>query len=281
LVQHLEQEELDVVKIVRSQPGDREVRWDPGADSFDATPLEGVEAVVHLAGENVAASRWTDRVKQRIRDSRVHGTRVLAEGLARMSKRPQVLVSASAIGFYGNRGDELLTETSDAGDGFLCDVAKQWESATDPARGAGIRVVNVRLGMVLSPDAGALKKMLPPFKLGGGGPVGSGQQFVSWISLDDVTRAIRHAITDERLTGPVNAVSPEPVRNKEFAQTLGRVLGRPAVMPIPAFAVRLALGEMADELLLASTRVSPGKLIETGFEFQHPELEATLRHLLR
>jgi len=269
-----------VTRMVRRDSREGEVSWDPTASSFDATALDGVEAVVHLAGENIASTRWSSAVKDRIRQSRVQGTRVLSEGLARMPRPPKVLVSASAIGFYGERGDEILDEESVAGAGFLANVVQEWESATQPAVEAGIRVANLRFGVVLSPRDGALAKMLTPFKMGDGGHVGSGQQYWSWISVDDAAGAIHHAVMTESLHGPVNAVSPNPVTNAEFTKTLGRVLRRPTVVPLPAFAARLALGEMANELLLASTRARPSKLAESGYEFRQPTLDAALRHLM-
>ena len=268
-----------VTKLVRGEAAEGEASWDP-RDSFDASSLDGIDAIVHLAGENIAASRWSPRVKERIRDSRVDGTRNLCEALAKMKSPPKVLVCASAIGFYGDRCDEELNEESAAGTGFLADVAQQWEAATQPARDAGIRVVNLRFGVILSPKDGALSKMLLPFKLGGGGRVGSGKQYWSWVSIDDAAGAIHHAVSTDSLSGPVNVVSPNAVTNAEFTKTLGRVLRRPTVVPMPALAAQLALGEMADALLLASTRVIPNELNRTGYEFRHPTLEAALQHLL-
>jgi hypothetical protein len=269
-----------VTKLVRRPASDCSVTWDPQSESFDGSSLDGVDTVVHLAGENIAAARWTAKVKDKIRDSRVQGTRVLCEGLAQMRTPPRVLVCASAIGFYGDRDDEVLTEDSAAGSSFLADVAQEWEAATQPARDAGIRVVNLRFGVILSPKDGALAKMLLPFKLGAGGRVGSGRQYWSWISIDDAAGAIHHALMTDSLSGPVNAVAPNPVTNAEFTKTLGRVLVRPAILPMPAFAARLALGEMADELLLASIRVEPRQLIESGYDFRQPTLESAIRHLL-
>ena len=269
-----------VTRLVRGEAGEAEVTWDPRADSFDASALDGVDAVVHLAGKNIAAARWSARVKEEIRSSRVGGTRVLCEGLAKMQSRPTVLVCASATGFYGNRGDEHLTEESSVGTGFLSEVVQEWETATQPARDSGIRVVNLRFGVILSPKAGALAKMLLPFKLGAGGRVGSGQQYWSWISLDDATSSVHHALTTDSLAGPVNSVAPNPVTNIEFTKTLGRVLNRPTVLPMPAFAARFALGEMADELLLASARVEPQELKRSDYEFRQPTLEEALRHVL-
>jgi uncharacterized protein (TIGR01777 family) len=269
-----------VTRLVRREAKAGEVTWNPKADTFDASPLDGIDAIVHLAGENIAASRWNARVKQRLRDSRVAATRVLCEGLARMATPPKVLVCASAIGYYGDRGDEELDEDSKPGSSFLADLVRDWEAATKPAAEAGIRVVNLRFGVILSPQDGALSKMLLPFKLGGGGRVGSGKQYWSWISIDDAAGAVHHAIMNEGLSGPVNAVAPTPVTNLEFTKTLGRVLRRPTILPMPAFAARLALGEMADELLLASSRVDAKRLVQSGYDFRQPTLEAALRHLL-
>lgn len=258
-----------------------DVAWDPAVGRIDAASLEGFDAVVHLAGESIAGGRWTAKRKQRIRDSRITSTRLLSESLARLSRPPRVLVSASAIGFYGDRGAEVLTELSPAGSGFLAETCKEWEAASEPAARKGIRVVNFRFGMVLAAKGGALAKMLSPFKLGLGGPLGRGTQWVSWITLEDVLGVTQRAIADERLQGPVNAVVPAAVTNREFTRTLARVLNRPAVLTAPAFALRLALGEMADALLLASDRVSPQRLQASGYRFLYPELEPALRHLLR
>jgi uncharacterized protein (TIGR01777 family) len=242
---------------------------------------EEPDAVVHLAGENIAAGRWTERQKARIRDSRVKGTRLLCDLLARYSPPPKALVCASAVGYYGDRGDEILKEESAPGSDFLFDVCREWEAATQTAVERGIRVVNLRIGVVLSPLGGALAKMLTPFKLGAGGVIGSGRQYMSWIALDDVVRAFHFALTNQSLLGPVNAVAPNPVTNRDFTRTLGRVLSRPTVFPMPAFAARLAFGEMADALLLASTRVEPARLLAGSFIFRYPDLEGALRHLLR
>lgn len=269
-----------VTKLVRRSPDDGEVKWDPQADSFDASSLDGIDAVVHLAGENIAGARWNPKVKQRLRDSRVPATRTLCEGLARMDKPPKIVVCASAIGFYGNRGDEVLDEESEVGSTFLAQLVKDWEEATRPATDAGIRVVNLRFGVILSPKDGALAKMLLPFKMGVGGKIGSGKQFMSWLSIDDAAGMIHHALMTEQLVGPVNAVTPNPVTNLEFTKTLGKVLRRPTIFPLPGFVARLAVGEMADELLLASARVEPQQLEQSGYEFRHPTLEGALRHLL-
>lgn len=271
-----------VIRLVRSQPRleGAEIRWDPEAGDIDAAGLKGLDAAVHLAGESIAAGRWTAAKKARILESRVKGTRLLAEALAGLEQPPKVLVSASAVGYYGDRGEEILREESDSGSAFLSEVCRQWEAATGPAAAGGIRVVNLRFGIILSAAGGALPRLLTPFRLGLGGTLGSGKQFMSWIAIDDVIGVILHALTTETLRGPVNAVAPQPVTNREFTKTLGRVLERPTLFPIPAFAARLAFGEMADELLLASQRVEPARLLASGYRFQFPELEGALRHLL-
>jgi uncharacterized protein (TIGR01777 family) len=271
-----------VVCLVRSQPKDEasEVRWDPEAGDIDAAGLEGLDAAVHLAGESIAAGRWTAAKKDRILESRVKGTRLLAEALAGLEQRPKVLVSASAVGYYGDRGEETLSEDSASGSAFLSEVCRQWEAATEPAAEAGIRVVNLRFGVMLSTAGGALPRLLTPFRLGVGGRLGSGKQFMPWIVLADVVGAILHALTTETLRGPVNAVAPQAITNREFTKTLGRVLGRPTLFPMPTCAARLAFGQMADELLLASLRVEPAKLLASGYRFRFPELEGALRHLL-
>jgi len=268
-----------VVRLVRrpTAPGEEAAVWDPDAGKLELSALEQTDAVVHLAGENIGAARWTEERKKHMRESRVRGTRLLSETLARLAVPPRVLVSASAVGFYGSRGDEVLTEESSAGAGYLAEVCKEWEAATDPARQKGIRVVNLRTGMVLSGKGGALTAMLPAFRMGAGGKVGDGRQFVSWIALDDLTRAISHALTHQSLSGPVNAVSPNPVRNLEFTETLGKVLGRPTFLSMPAPFVRLIFGEMADALLLASQHTQPTRLLGSGFAFRFPDLEAALR----
>jgi hypothetical protein len=272
-----------VVRLVRREsPADpNEIAWDPVGARLEASALEGFDAVVHLAGENIAEGRWTAVKKARIRDSRVEGTRLLAEALARCSQPPRALVAASAIGFYGDRGDEELDETSAPGAGFLAEVCRAWEAAAEPAIDGGIRVVHLRIGMVLSADGGALAKMMPLFRAGLGGRLGHGRQSMSWIAIDDLVEAVGHAIAHEGCAGPVNAVAPQPVTNRQFTQTLARVLRRPAWFPAPAFALRILLGEMADELLLASARVYPRRLEAQGFVFGHPDLEGALRSLLR
>ncbi len=272
----------ETVRLVRTQPGPgaKEIFWEPEAGRLDAGALEGFDAVVHLAGVNIAAGRWTPKQKTKIRVTRVIGTRLLSETLAHLARRPAVLVAASAMGFYGTRGDEVLTESSPSGSGFLPEVCRAWEGATEPASRAGIRTVNLRTGVVLSARGGALAKMLTPFRLGLGGRLGDGKQYMSWIAIDDVVRVIQHAIKTATLSGPVNNVSPNPVTNAEFTKTLGQVLSRPTVFPMPGFAARLAFGEMADELLLSSTRLRPAKLASTGYVFRFPELEGALRQVL-
>ena len=256
------------------------VRWHPLAEETRAQDLEGFGAVVHLAGENIASRRWNSAQKERILRSRVQGTRLLCEALSRLDRPPRVLISASAIGFYGNRGDMLLDEDKPAGSGFLADVSQAWEEATGPAERSGIRVVRLRIGVVLTPAGGALARMLLPFRLGGGGVLGSGKQFMSWIALDDLLGAILHCLATEEVRGAVNAVAPNPVTNREFTRNLSSVLRRPAFLPAPAAALRLALGEMADELLLASLRVIPGRLVSTGYKFLYPDIQSALIHML-
>jgi len=270
-----------LVRLVRRSPrGADEARWDPAAGTVDPAALRGVDAVVHLAGESIAEGRWSESRKARLRESRLGPTRLLCEALAGLQPRPRVLVSASAIGYYGDHGSEVVTETTPAAGGFLGRLAAEWEEATEPARRAGIRVVNLRTGIVLSPEGGALGKMLLPFKAGLGGVLGSGTQYMSWIAIDDLVGAIQHVLLTPSLAGPVNAVAPSPVTNRTFTKTLGRVLHRPTLAAVPAFALRLAFGEMADAALLSSTRVAPERLLATGYRFRFPELEGALRHLL-
>ena len=274
----------EVSRLSRSGPsfndGTSNISWDPAKGTIDAVALEGTDAVVHLGGHNIAHGRWTNGMKRLIRDSRVNSTTLLSRTLAGLAKPPRVLVCASAIGFYGDRGQDVMTEDSEPGPSFLSETCREWEEATAAARDAGIRVVNLRIGVVLSPKGGALKKMLLPFKLGGGGVVGNGRQWMSWVCLDDLPRIILHAIQTESLSGPVNATAPGTVDNREFTKTLGRVLKRPTVFPLPAFVVKLAFGEMGEELLLGSTRTVPNRLQESGYEFAYPELEPAMRHLL-
>jgi uncharacterized protein len=268
-----------VRRLVRAEPAkESEFQWDPEHGRIDARALDGVDAVVHLAGETVAG-RWTASKKRRILESRVKSTQLVSDALAKLERPPPALIVASAVGYYGDRGEEPLTEESAPGSGFLADVVKQWEAASEPAERAGIRVVRTRFGIVLSAAGGALKTMLPPFRLGVGGKLGSGRQYMSWVGIDDVVGAIHLALTDERLSGPVNVVAPEAVTNEEFTRTLGRVLRRPTVLAVPAPALRLALGEFANETL-GGARVLPAKLEAAGYEFRDPRLEAALRHAL-
>jgi uncharacterized protein len=272
-----------VSRLVRSadRAGEDAFLWDPSEGRVDQAALAGVDAVVHLAGETIAG-RWTDAKKRRIRKSRIDGTSLLSEAIAASDSRPAVFVCASAVGFYGDRGDEELTEESSTGDGFLAGVVVEWEAATEPAARAGVRVVNIRSGEVLSREGGSLAALLTPFRLGLGGPLGGGRQYTSWISIDDEVRAIEHALTTEGLEGPVNLVSPHPVTNREFAKTLGRVLRRPAVLPTPLAPLKLIYrSEFVREVLLFSTRARPAKLLANGYRFEHTELEGALTDLLR
>jgi uncharacterized protein (TIGR01777 family) len=268
------------VPLVRSaRPGSGEIAWDPERGSIDREGLEGIAAVVHLAGENIG-QRWTPEVRRRIVESRVRGTRLLAETLASLRAPPEVLVSASAVGYYGDRGDESLDESSSSGGDFLAGVVRGWEEAAKPAASAGIRVVHPRFGVILSPDGGALARMLPAFRLGIGGRMGSGRQWMSWIALDDAVDAIRYLIASTDLHGPVNVTAPEAITNEGFTRSLGRALGRPTLLAIPAVALRLAFGEMAVETLLASQRARPERLLGARFSFRHPRLDDALKALL-
>lgn len=269
-----------VTRLVRHRPSEGEIYWNVKDQEIDTASLAGHDAVVHLAGENVASGRWTDAQKKRIRNSRVDGTRLLCEALAGLEPKPHSLICASATGYYPVDTGEELTEASSPGDTFLAEVCREWEAAAAPAIAAGIRVVYARFSVVLSAKGGALAKMLTPFRLGLGGRLGSGRQVWSWVAIDDAIGAILHALTHEELRGPMNVVAPHAVTNREFTKTLGRVLGRPTVLPMPAFAARLVLGEMADDLLLTGMHVVPQKLLETGYEFRFPKLEGALRHLL-
>ncbi len=282
LIPHLVAGGHQVVRLLRARPapGEAAIFWDPDAGTLDPAALEGFDAVIHLSGESIAAGRWTEAKKARIRDSRVKSTALLSGRIERLSRPPGVLLCASAIGYYGDRGDEVLTEDSAPGKDFLAEVCQAWETASDPAARIGVRVVRHRFGVILSPNGGALAKMLLPFKLGVGGRIGDGRQFMSWIAIDDVLGAVDHALATKALRGPVNTVSPHPVTNAEFTATLGRVLRRPTIFPMPAFAARLALGEMADALLLSSQRVVPERLLASAYRFRHPDLEPALRHLL-
>jgi uncharacterized protein len=270
-----------VIRLVRHpvEPGAPEIEWHPGS-RLDPETLEGFDAVIHLAGENIF-SRWTPEKKSAIRQSRIGGAQTLSDAIAGCQRAPRVFLSASAIGYYGSRADESLGDEGSSGDGFLAEVAREWEDATSSARRAGVRVVNLRFGVVLSKAGGALAKMLTPFRLGLGGRLGSGQQFFSWISIDDTIGAILFSLDNERVRGPVNLTAPAPVTNAEFAKTLARVLHRPAIFPLPLFIPTLVFGkEMTAETLAASARVFPAKLAAAGYNFRHPELEGALRDLL-
>ncbi len=281
LVETLRERGYEPLRMVRREPKSAdEVQWDPAGGSIDAAGLAGIAGAVHLAGDNVASGRWTEAKKARIRDSRVQGTELLAGALAKLSPTPRVMVSASAIGYYGSRGNDAVDETGALGDGFLASVCAEWEAATVAAERAGIRVVNARIGVVLDADGGALAKMKMPFLFGLGGRIGDGSQYMSWITLNDVVAALVFALEREDLEGPVNLVAPTPVTNAEFTSTLGRVLKRPTVLPVPKFALRLGAGaEMADEMLIGGSRVIPAALDAHGFEWEHPMLEPALRSL--
>jgi uncharacterized protein (TIGR01777 family) len=271
-----------VVRFVRggAQPAADERVWNPAAGELDPADLDGIDAVVHLAGEPIAPGRWTTRRKREILESRTVSTRLLSEVLSRLASPPSVLISASAIGYYGDRGDALLDEESGPGSGFLAEVCLAWEQALEPARRAGIAVATPRIGVVLASHGGALAPLLLPFRLGLGGRIGNGRQYMSWIHLDDLVAAFQHALDQGDLTGAFNAVAPNPVRNTEFTQTLARVLHRPAFLPLPAPVLRLALGELAQPLLLDSTRLTPRRLQSTGFHFTPPHLAEALSSLL-
>ena len=280
LVPSLEAKGDEVTRLVRGAPRAGEIEWHPNQDEIDPATLKGFDAVINLAGENIAEGRWTDEKKRRIHDSRVNGTHLLAEAIVKLAQKPRVFLCASATGFYGDRGDEILDEHSESGGGFLAGVCREWERATDPAVNANVRVVNSRFGPIIARAGGMMARMLTPFKMGVGGKVGSGKQYISWVAIDDVVGAITLALTDESVRGPVNVVSPDPVTNEEFTKTLGEVLSRPTALTIPAFAARLTFGEMADEMLLVSQRVIPKRLSEAGYGFQYPALEGAFRKYL-
>jgi uncharacterized protein (TIGR01777 family) len=282
LVRSLTDDGHEVVRLVRGKPSSDagEIEWHPNQGTIDAAELEGFDAVVHLAGENIASGRWSSEKKRAIRESRVKGTSLLSQTLARLSSPPSVFLSASAIGYYGDRDEELLTESSPPGNDFLAGVCVEWENAARPAAEKGIRTACTRFGIILDKHEGALAKMLFPFRMGIGGRVGDGKQWMSWIALDDVVNGLRFLIADGSIDGPVNFVAPNPVTNAEFTKTLGRVLSRPTLFPIPAFGVRLAFGELADALLLSSQRVKPSVLENKGFRFSWPTLEPAMRNIL-
>ena len=280
LVRALRADGHRVRPLVRGTAGGGEVSWDPADGTVDEAALAGTEAVVHLAGAGIGDRRWTDERKREIRSSRVEATRTLARALARMARPPAVMVSGSATGFYGDRADEVLTEESGPGSGFLAEVCRDWEAATEPAGDAGVRVVNIRSGIVLSPHGGALGRQLPFFRLGVGGRLGSGRQYTSWISIDDEVGAIGHALHTGTLSGPVNLTAPDPVPAAALAATLGRVLRRPALVPVPRLALAVVLGRELAREILASQRVLPARLQACGYRFRHPDLEGALRAVL-
>jgi uncharacterized protein (TIGR01777 family) len=281
LAKVLKRDGHQVFALVRRPPrSDSEFEWYPDDGELPLGQLEGLEAVVHLAGESIAQGRWTAEKKQRIRDSRVMGTELLSKSLAQLNQPPKILINASAIGYYGDRGDEILTEESTPGTDFLAQVCVDWERATEPAVAQGVRVVNLRIGIILSSDGGALRKMLTPFKLGLGGRLGNGKQYMSWVVLDDVIATIKLALANDATRGPINLVAPNPVTNAEFTKTLGKALSRPTLLPTPAFAVKLAFGDMADALLLSSQRVEPARLKGLEYQFQYATLDQALRYVL-
>jgi uncharacterized protein (TIGR01777 family) len=281
LIKLLEAQGHEIFRLVRHAPNSKtEVEWSPDRYSIALARIEGFDAVVNLAGESIAEGRWTNDKKRRIRESRVKGTKLLGDALANLTVPPKTFVCASAIGYYGNRGDELLTEASAPGEGFLAKVCAEWEEATALAIEKGIRVVNARFGVILDTNGGALKKMVPPFRMGVGGRIGSGKQWMSWIALDDVVDGIQFALANDSIRGPVNFVAPVPVTNAEFTKTLGKTLSRPTIFPIPAFAIKLLFGEMGEALLLGGQRVAPERLVAGGYEFSYPQLEQALAHIL-
>ena len=270
----------EIVSLVRQSANDSEIEWHPNQGKIIGQQLEGFDVVVHLAGESIASGRWTEEKKKKIRESRVKGTELLSSALARLSQPPAMFISASAIGFYGSRGDELLTEKSAPGEGFLPEVCVAWEKATGQAEAKGIRTIHTRFGIILDEKGGALERMLTPFRMGVGGKVGNGNQWMSWIALDDVIGALTFLIDEPGSDGPVNFTAPNPVTNADFTEALGNVLSRPTLFSVPAFAARLAFGEMADELLLSSAKVEPERLKESGYQFKHPELSSALKAIL-
>jgi len=271
----------DVRRLLRNNLLKNEPYWNPEDGFINLKDFVDIDAVIHLAGDNIADGRWTSGKKTRIMDSRVKSTKLLAESLAKSEYKPRAFISGSAVGFYGDCGNNIINETRHSGTGFLAGVCKQWEKATGSAANAGIRVANIRTGMVLSMAGGALKKMIIPFKMGLGGIIGNGKQYISWVTIDDVVEMIQYIMTNDSINGPVNLVSPNPVSNYQFTRTLGRVLHRPTILPMPGLIARIIFGEMANELLLAGTRAIPQKLINSGYKFRHSELEAALKYLVK
>ncbi|HEV7746910.1 MAG TPA: TIGR01777 family oxidoreductase [Pyrinomonadaceae bacterium] len=282
LIKSLEAQGHEIFRLVRHAPNSKtEVEWSPDRYSIALARIEGFDAVINLAGESIAEGRWSDDKKRRIRESRVKGTKLLGDALANLTVPPKTFICASAIGYYGNRGDEILTENSSPGSEFLADVCVEWEKATSLAAEKGIRVVNARFGVILDKNGGALAAMLPPFRMGVGGKIGSGKQWLSWIALADVIGALNFALEHNSLNGPVNFVAPAPVTNAQFTKTLGRVLSRPTLFPIPAFGVKLIFGEKGEALLLGGQRVAPKQLSSNGFQFEYSQLEAALASILK
>jgi uncharacterized protein len=285
LTKSLHAEGHTVLRLVRKRTPKEvtsaEIRWDPLSAQVDVPALEGADAVVHLSGANVSKGRWTSARKGVLCSSRLDSTRILVDSLARLRRKPRVFISASAVGYYGNRGDEILTESVGPGSDFLSHLARDWEAEAMRASQSGMRTVILRFGVILSSEGGALPEIIRPFKFGVGGRLGSGRQWMSWIALPDAVDIIESSMANAEWNGPLNAVAPEPVRNSEFAQIVGRVLRRPAILPVPAFMLRLALGEMADALLLSSQRAIPERLLQSGYAFKLPDLEAALRTMLR
>lgn len=281
LVPYLRNEGHEIVRLVRREPSpnESEVQWNPVTGTLDANALQSIDASIHLSGANIGAKRWSESRKAEIHNSRVDSTKLLSEALAQLEPRPKVLASASALGFYGDRGSEVLQENAGPGKDFLAESTRQWEEATQAASKAGIRVVNMRFGLVLSPYADLIKRQLPAFKMGVGGKLGNGRQYMSWIHVNDLVRAISHMLNTDELSGPVNVSSPHPVTNGEFTKAFGSALSRPAIFTVPRFVLKIAFGEIADSMM-TSTRMEPTKLRESGFEFEYPEIEGALREVL-
>ena len=282
LISKLTNDGHEIFSLVRHKSGGAsEIEWHPNQGSIDSERVSGFDVVVHLAGESIASGRWTDEKKRKIRESRVMGTTLLSQTLARVTKPPAVFISASAIGYYGNRGDELLDEKSAPGNDFLAEVCVAWERATGEAEARGVRTVHTRFGIILDQEGGALAKMLTPFRMGVGGRIGDGKQWMSWIALADVIEGLKFVIEHNSITGPVNFVAPNPVTNSEFTKSLGDAVSRPTLFPMPSFAARLAFGEMADALLLSSAKVEPKRLQESGYRFKFENLQPALAEILK
>jgi uncharacterized protein (TIGR01777 family) len=282
LIPKLEEEGHIIYKLVRKKTqSDNEVFWSPSTAEIDLQKLEGIDAVIHLAGENISSGRWSDNKKSRIMNSRVHGTTVLSEAVSRLKKKPAIFISASAMGYYGNRGDEILTENSSSGDNFVADVCEAWEASIDPKLFDKMRVVMLRIGLVLTDKGGALKQLALPMSLGLGGIVGPGTQYMSWITLEDIIRAIIHILKTDKIKGPVNLVGPDAVTNRVFIKTMASVMKRPALFQLPSFIIRLVFGQMGEELLLSSMRVVASKLKKNGFKYKHNDLAQALEFYLK